>query len=407
MNKVRPDYPWVALSVAAMVALSGCIWDDSNPTEPEMNMFDQEEPVIGEPVDTRSQTHRLLNEAGLSDTDLFENALAALYAAMNLVDSDNVRLIDNTRTYQRKGAGDYLDDTILRASSDNAVADIVPRYDGENLYFIVERDDAGYQWVIDTETDNPETLAIDGTNGIVLVKTFDDADTNTETGRDGTVLVYAMSDIENDADTDYLSAAVWVFIPEDLANAAASDYVVGAVAKGTDPYSNDETGSVSFPALTGTATFVGPAIGVYTYAEDDVAVGAGGFTAEVDLIANFNPNNAPTEHGKITGGNIGNFKFDNGESFGFTTINLSGSALNFDNQGQELFTGTVGPTRSEWDGDYSGQFFGEQETFPGSGHMEPASIAGTFSAVRTWDGNGNDMNELLNLLGAFNLKPSE
>ncbi len=282
------------------------------------------------------------------------------------------------------------------------------KYDanGDGPFFVVKRTDASDEWMVDTETDTPKHLEIDGTNGIVLAKAFDG------TSRDGTVLLYAMSDREDAADDDYLSGGVWLFVPEDLTTAQNSDYVAEAFATGGVPYSSS---SSNFVPLTGKATYQGPAIGVYAYTYattsnlvSDEEVETGGFTAIVSMTADFATD---TSDGFLTGGSIGSFVFDNGEKLlGSETISLTQSK-DFEDGGSGVFSGILfhpdqDVLRFDDKSGWSAQFFGENVA-----GEKPASIAGTFHGFMEWDTtvewdtttDDPPLIRKLDLLGAFNL----
>ncbi len=418
MNRIRYDYPGFALATAAMIALSGCGGGSSDPggggsSDPEGANLPPTD-LTDQRIETLSQA-KLLKEAGIEQDDL-----AAVYSALK----DRV---DNAGNTNDKTANKIL----IRSSSklENVTPAVVDRdgniitpevvtpgdvtvtvevkYDanGDGPFFVVKRTDASDEWMVDTETDTPKHLEIDGTNGIVLAKAFDG------TSRDGTVLLYAMSDREDAADDDYLSGGVWLFVPEDLTNAQNSDYVAEAFATGGVPYSS----SSNFVPLTGEATYQGPAIGVYAYTYattsnlvSDEKVETGGFTAIVSMTADFATD---TSDGFLTRGSIGSFVFDNGEKLlGSETISLTQSK-DFEDGGSGVFSGILFPPdpdvlRFDDNSGWSAQFFGENVA-----GEKPASIAGTFHGSMEWDTtvewdtttDDPPLVRKLDLLGAFNL----
>ena len=63
-------------------------------------------------------------------------------------------------------------------------------------------------------------------------------------------------------DTDYLSGGIWLFVPNNPED--AEDYVFGAFADGSDPFTQS-----ALPALIGPARYIGEATGIYSATEND------------------------------------------------------------------------------------------------------------------------------------------
>ena len=98
---------------------------------------------------------------------------------------------------------------------------------------------------------------------------------------------------------DYLAFGLWLYVPEDVTDSA--NYEVGTFAGGGDPFE-----ITHLAGLTGTATYVGDALGAY-YVDgltDDPTVGF--FTADVTLDADFGDGTAT---GSISG-EVTNFVFE-------------------------------------------------------------------------------------------------
>ena len=98
---------------------------------------------------------------------------------------------------------------------------------------------------------------------------------------------------------DYLAFGLWLYQPEDVTDSA--NYEVGTFASGGDPFDVS-----NLAGLTGTATYVGDALGTY-YVDgltDNPTVGF--FTADVTLDADFGNGTAT---GSITG-EVTNFEFE-------------------------------------------------------------------------------------------------
>ena len=175
-------------------------------------------------------------------------------------------------------------------------------------------------------------------------------------------------------DTDYLSGGVWLLVPDDATSAA--DYVFGAFADGSDPFTQS-----NLTGVQGTATYEGEATGVYSQTETGSTT-IGYFDGDVELMADFGGMN---DLGTISG-SITDFVVDGTSEVG--TLNL-GSA-NIGSQDSGFFKGSVTGSDDErsYAGHWGGQFFGNGET-----DGKPGSVAGTFG--------GSSTDDSVNFVGAF------
>ena len=181
-------------------------------------------------------------------------------------------------------------------------------------------------------------------------------------------------------DTDYLSGGVWLLVPDDATSAA--DYVFGAFADGSDPFTQS-----NLTGVQGTATYEGEATGVYS-AEIAGSTGIGYFDSDVALTADFGDGN---DLGTISG-LMTNFEVD-GEA---TDGRLDLGTANIGSQNSGFFkgsvtgsvTGTDADVERSYTGQWGGQFFGNEET-----DGKPGSVAGTFG--------GNSSDDSVNFVGVF------
>ncbi len=181
-------------------------------------------------------------------------------------------------------------------------------------------------------------------------------------------------------DTDYLSAGVWLLVPDDAKSAA--DYVFGAFADGSDPFTQS-----NLTGVQGTATYEGEATGVYS-AEFAGSTGIGYFDSDVALTADFGDGN---DLGTISG-LMTNFEVD-GEA---TDGRLDLGTANIGSQNSGFFkgsvtgsvTGTDADVERSYTGQWGGQFFGNEET-----DGKPGSVAGTFG--------GSSSDDSVNFVGVF------
>ena len=186
---------------------------------------------------------------------------------------------------------------------------------------------------------------------------------------------------------DYLSFGTWLYVPLDASDVGAFD--IGVFAAGRDPFSEN-----NLLALTGTATYIGKAAGIYAAAAYPATHY---FYAAVELTADFG---TASELGAV-GGEVSEFALDSGEPAPLNQLRLlpvswrngAGIANIFpsnESGGAALPGGWIeGYTAADggWLGVWSGRFFGNGLTaadVPDSYAEHPGSFAGTFGAT---DGN--------------------
>lgn len=190
------------------------------------------------------------------------------------------------------------------------------------------------------------------------------------------------SDIQNNADTDYLAMGIWVFgIKSD--DGSYSGFRTGTATSGNDPFDND-----GLPALTGTATYEGPATGLYmSKANANAAPAFDYFNATARLTADFGDASAPGRiSGSITGGMT-----DGGGALPDLTLGSADIEQARTGQGGNFQGETGGMTGNgvALSGIWGGKFFGN-----GANAAEhPGSVAGTFG--------GNSADDLMSILGSF------
>ncbi|MCY4607840.1 MAG: hypothetical protein OXD40_04470 [bacterium] len=158
--------------------------------------------------------------------------------------------------------------------------------------------------------------------------------------------------------------------------ASVADFEFGAFADGNDPFMQSDLAAVS-----GTATYLGDAIGVYS-AREAGATAVGYLDADVRLTANFgDANGLGTIRGSMT-----NFFVDGAPHAG--TLNLGTADIGAQNSG--FFRGSVTGADSQrnYTGRWGGQFFGNDQA-----DGRPGSAAGTFGA--------HSSDDAINLVGAF------
>ena len=176
------------------------------------------------------------------------------------------------------------------------------------------------------------------------------------------------------ADADYLAGGIWLIAPDNATRAA--DYEFGAFADGSDPFMQS-----NLAAVTGPATYIGDATGVYS----ETAGGSteiGYFDGDVRLTANFgDASGLGTISGRIT-----NFDVDGERVAG--RLDLGSANIGAQNSGffRGAVTGADGERR--YTGHWGGQFFGN-----GQADGRPGSVAGTFG--------GHSTDDAVSFLGAF------
>ena len=186
---------------------------------------------------------------------------------------------------------------------------------------------------------------------------------------------------------DYLSFGNWLYVPPDVSDVAA--FEVGVFAAGRDPFAED-----NLLALTGTATYIGKAAGIYAAAAHPATHH---FYAAVELTADFG---TASEFGAV-GGRVSGISLDSGEAAPLSELRLlpvswrNGTGVSsifpsHESGSAALPGGWVeGYTAADggWLGVWGGRFFGNSLTdtnVPDSYAEHPGSFAGTFGAT---DGN--------------------
>ena len=202
---------------------------------------------------------------------------------------------------------------------------------------------------------------------------------------------------------DYLAIGHWLYVPEDVSDWV--DYEFGVYASGGDPF------EVSYlAALTGTATYLGDALGMY-YVDglsDDPIIGS--FTADVTLEADFGDG---SETGFISG-EVNRFEFEHDVASslpstltltsnpydyvfgGFGVPQGSTNILDTGWSGGDAYPGghaaarvTANVDGEGWHGEWHAAFYGNglaTTDIPPSYVEHPTSVAGTFN-VSTYDDN--------------------
>ena len=184
-----------------------------------------------------------------------------------------------------------------------------------------------------------------------------------------TIHANVYSDIEADEDNvedaDYLVLGVWLEVPDDIVD--GNDSRIGVFWRGSDPFVE-----MNVNGLTGSATYTGPAIGMYEEriagSDDDIRIGS--FVASAELNADFGDSSQP---GVITG-SITEFR-ENGQPLGDWSVRL---VSNSDISGTRMH----GNPEISRDGGATYEGSGEWEAFLyGNGAMSadhPTSVAGWF-----------------------------
>ena len=240
---------------------------------------------------------------------------------------------------------------------------------------------------VDGDSDVPSLGT--GWNGAALSKTV-------PTGSGSTAHAVLYSNIEKqpdggNADAYYLVFGAWLSLPDDPASGIPSD--LGVFANG---YSSNPVTIGQVMNQAGTATYRGPATGLYstaTYTGSGAgralqSAKVGSFTARATIWVNFG---AGIGSFNSTGGNVADF-MENGESLGNWTVSFN-STSSRDSSAPAIFVGDVrgqadGPIFSA--GRWGVQFYREST----SGH--PDSAVGTFTASTAASDN-----EALRLAGVF------
>lgn len=179
-------------------------------------------------------------------------------------------------------------------------------------------------------------------------------------------------------DPDYMVFGYW--LEETTARDGEVTYKVNVYQRGQMAY--DATASV------GTATYEGPATGIYMKktvdpnGEPTSPFSSGQFTADAMLVASFGGGTVGTDHEDTVTGTITNFVDSTGASIADWTLTLNrtddtatGNAIN-----DGTFAGTTSGYKNGPEGAYAGGFYGPAR---GTGdpvtNPHPASTAGTFN----------------------------
>ena len=210
---------------------------------------------------------------------------------------------------------------------------------------------------------------------VVSESVVNDTHTHSYRRRNYSILV---SDIEDNDDTDYLTGALSIWLPYPNDPDTTLPFFTSAVS-GNDPFEVNNIAS-----LSGEATYVGDAIGMYGSARAPSAFRY--FTADVTLTTVFRPNQAWI-WGTITNGRDA----ANDEPI-FEGLALRRRYRNPDDSFFEHKTAGVIDGRY-FNGRWGIQFFGNGE----SSADLPGSVAGTFSAQAA----GDEGESLVGIFGAY------
>lgn len=228
---------------------------------------------------------------------------------------------------------------------------------------------ADSKWEISTAnaTALPDDITADA-NAIGLVEPEDG----------GHRFVVAQTRPPTEGNTDWLTAGIWAFVPADVND--LTSYEFGAFADGGDVFDQDE-----LQALTGEASYVGRAFGVYYSISPDNTSDAGPFGGQISLTADFDEGQLGTVRGSVTG-----IIVEGGERIPGAGLLLNPADIGSAPGG--FFTGGTSMTLNgrTYGGRWGGQFFGN-----GAAGAQPGSVAGTFGASAREDGSAAA------LVGAF------
>lgn len=256
--------------------------------------------------------------------------------------------------------------------------------DGRNMYTVTNDPPSGdgRAWTISTANGNPEDIDLD--DGGASSNAFSGQALQRELS-DGTLFVDVYSNIGPSTGTDYLAGGWWLFAP----NSAANDYVIGAFADAGDPFDD-----ARIAALTGTASYEGTAVGVYSL-ESDNTEELGRLDADVNLLADFT---METIAGEVTDIYI---ELEDGspEPITGTTLTLGQATIGAANNG--FFEGGLTGTDEDdnnFAGRWGGHFAGNDES-----HGYPGSVVGTFGGT---GGSGDDSVTFVGAFGAAYEDPS-
>ena len=213
------------------------------------------------------------------------------------------------------------------------------------------------------------------------------------------------------ADTDWLTAGVWLTIPDDLER---GDYAIGSFVYGNDPF---KPSADDARLIEGTATYQGEAFG--RFAESDTGnEETGRFTADAVLVADFNDhavdgNDFGVIYGDLTGfmthvmdeaGDTFTQGVDWDVNFESAMITLEADTNDdaVDNTALRFNSGATGHAGGHaLAGYHNGQFYGSERGEPNGetpgAEASPGSVAGTFGLTDT--NTSNDYS--LTMSGAY------
>ena len=211
-----------------------------------------------------------------------------------------------------------------------------------------------------------------------------------------TIHANVYSDIEADEmnveDQDYMVLGVWLEVPDDIVDGNASR--IGVFVSGSDLFINS-----NIAGLSGSATYSGPAIGIYEEriagSDDDIRIGS--FVATAELDADFDSVGLGAGPGGEISGTVTDF-MENGQALGDWVVELNTAGIFMSGghvHGNPSISRDGGTTTV---GDWDATFYGN-----GTAAADlPTSIAGSF-----WGGVGDrsmpatDDSGYLGLVGAF------
>ncbi len=262
-------------------------------------------------------------------------------------------------------------------TTDTVEVSSLTRTGNEYAFTVTKTDATGNEdWSV-TQDDNRAPFAGDSSfSGLELVKKLG-ADTQSDDSDDGTLYVDFYTDIET-TDSDWLAGGIWLYIPD---SQVIADLEIGAFVDGNDPF---PAGNIV--GLTGTATYLGGATGIYV--EDYNAIAeldneedyVTYFTADVELTATFG---SATALGVIEG------KLIDQEYPEEDFLSFASTPITADDDGG-FFNGGISGTRVvdgnsiSYSGNWGGTFAGNTDSDPTA---HPTSVLGTFgvSGTERWD----------------------
>ena len=163
---------------------------------------------------------------------------------------------------------------------------------------------------------------------------------------------------------DYLSLGYWLYLPDDATSFDPVDF--GVLAGGGDPFE-----PAHMQRLTGTAIYVGDAIGMYYTGGSSNDSDVGSFEADVELTADFGTS---MDDGRLDGV-IFDFVPANGAASIPTELRFETAFIS----DWSVWRGEVsgGGSDARWQGEWGAAFFGN-----GANPSEhPTGVAGTFGAT--------------------------